>query len=302
LKRFAPVLILLLLSSCTRTLSSDASQTLPTETQSHQVFTPTVTPTATDTPTPGPRTDSTRAVVIQENTPPPTSTPITLPRALPDAHTTISQPGPGSFLTSPFRVVGRGGPTWNNRVVIDLVGEDGRLVSRTPAYLNALPGYVGPFAAEVEFEIESVSEQARVEVYTHSRRDGKVYRMASVDVFLLSEGRSLIHVGMEGPEKLAIFSPRTDDVVSGGTVQVSGEGWVDSDLPLIIEVQNRLGETIGTGSTQIVSSEPGQVGVFSAEVPYTIDLNQAGRILVYEQSPDVPGFLHISGVDVWIRP
>ncbi|MBN1263988.1 MAG: hypothetical protein JXA25_00740 [Anaerolineales bacterium] len=302
MKRITPILLLLLLSACASANAEPAADVPSLNTPAAPILTATSTPTATLSPTPGPRTEGTRAVVIQENVPPPTPTAITLPRALPDAHTQIFQPGPASFVTSPFRIIGRSGPTWNNRVVIDLVGEDGRLVSRTSTYLNALPGYIGPFAAEVEFEIESVSEQARLEVYTHSRRDGQVYRMASVEIFLLSTGRSLIHAAIDGPERLAIFSPRTDAVVSGGSVQVNGAGWVDSDLPLIIEVCDRMGDTIASTTTFMDSPGTGQTGVFSAEVSYAVEVSQPGRILVYEQSTDVPGFIHISGVDVWLKP
>lgn len=261
-----------------------------------------LSPTATATATMSPRTEETPAVVIHESDPLPTPTEIVLPRALPDAYTKILQPATGSFVTSPFRVIGRGGPTWMNRVVLDLVGEDGRLVSRTITYLNAYPGNAGPFAAEVSFDIDSMSELARLEVYTHSRRDGQVYQMASVQLILLEEGRKLIHAALDGPEKLAVFSPRPDDVIEGGTVLVSGAGWVDHDVPLTVEIRDRLGDPIASTSADLISHGPGQTGIFSVEVPYSVEVSQPGRIVVYEPAVDIPGIVHLTGIDVWIKP
>ncbi len=263
---------------------------------------PAASPTVSLTPSPGPRTEGTAPVIIPEGDPSPTVTAVFLPRALPDARIKVFQPGPASFVTSPFRVVGRTSSTWMNRVVLDLVGENGRLISRTITYLNAIPGNAGPFAAEVSFEIESISEQARLEVYTHSRRDGQVVQMGSVQLFLVTEGRQLIHAALDGPEKLAVFSPRTEAVVEGGVVEVSGAGWVDQPVPLMVELRDRLGDSIASTQVEMNSPGPGQVGVFTVQLEYELDISQPGRIVVYEPGTDIPGMIHLSGVDVWIKP
>jgi hypothetical protein len=261
---------------------------------------PTVVNTSTSQPQPF--TTTTPIIVIEGPASAMTSTPIPLPVPVPSEKVAIFRPGPGSSVTSPFRVRGWAGPSWNGRVEINLIGEDGRLITSSVAYLLAIPGNAGLFTSEVEFETPLVAEAARLEVSIFGIDDRELDHMASVDVILLSIGSPLVHETIHSPEKLHIYYPETFDTIRGGITQVRGIGWLDTEGPLYIEVLDQDGNVVGATKAEIESEEGGATGAFTAEIQYQIDAPQRGRIAVYEPSDTIPGILHYASVFVNLRP
>jgi hypothetical protein len=253
------------------------------------------------TPTPAPYNLSTPAVLIERPEPPTEVLPPTPVVVLPSATIRIFRPGPGSQVTSPFQVYGRGGPSYNERVGIRLVGEDGRLISERLTYLLVFPGRAGNFVAQLEFQTPRLAEAARLEVYTEDLRYGRLAQLASMDLVLLSRGSQLLHPQIEGPEKLAIFEPRDGAIAQGGLMAVRGAGWVDSDLPLTIELLDRAGQPLASRQVPLVAPEIGQLGTFEVELQYQIPFSQYGRVVVYETSTGIPGLRHYSSVEVWLQ-
>jgi hypothetical protein len=254
------------------------------------------------TPTPAPLTKATPAIVIEPSEFAATATASTHDLVMPPEKIVIYWPGPGSQVTSPFQVAGWGGPSYRDRVQVRLIGEDGRLLSEGISYLHVLPGNAGRFYSEVPFDIQLVAEAARLEIRNYSPRDQQLSHLSSVNLTLLTAGSPWSHPALAGPEKLAIFQPRQDAVISGGQVLVQGAGWVDSDVPLSVEVLDSSGEVVG--STQVALNAPaiGELGTFEVEVSYQVSRSQWGRIAVSEPSLDIPGLIHYSSVEVIIEP
>jgi hypothetical protein len=253
------------------------------------------------TPTPAPYNLSTPALVIERVEPTIEAAPPTPPAVLPSATIRIFRPGPGSQVTSPFQVYGRGGPSHNERVVIRLIGEDGRVINERLTYLLVYPGRSGNFVAQMEFQTPWLAEAARLEVYTEDLRYGRLAQLASVDLVLLSRGSPLLHPQLEGPEKLAIFEPRDNAVAEGGVITVRGAGWVDSDLPLTIALLDRSGQPLDTQQAPLLAPQVGQLGTFETELHYQVAASQYGRVVVYESSAGIPGIRHYSSVEVWLQ-
>jgi len=249
-----------------------------------------------------PFTTTTPVIVIEDPNLSFTATPEPLRFSLPKEKVAILRPATGSNVTSPFRVNGYAGPSWNNRVELRLIGEDGREISRTIAYLLSLPGNAGPFTIEINFETNLVAEAARLEVGIFSKDDTQLDHVASVDLLLLSIGTPRSHWTIHGPEQIHILSPREYERLQGGVVSVSGVGWTKAEGPLQIEVLDREGNVVGSTSAQINSAGPGQAGTFEIQVQYQISEAQRGRIVVYEPSRDIPGIIHYASVIVNLRP
>ena len=112
----------------------------------------------------------------------------------------------------------------------------------------------------------------------------------------------MVHPAFDGPEKLAIFSPREESIVEGGQVVVQGAGWVDADLPLTVEILNRNGEVLGSAQVYMDAPAVGQLGTFMVEVSYQTAFPQWARVAVSEHSADIPGLIHFSSVEVWLKP
>lgn len=259
---------------------------------------PTETPAAS--PTPPPYTDATPPIVLDVPLPSPTSLPATPSIGLPAERLSIYEPGPGSQAVSPLRVTGFGGPSWQGRVRLRLIGEQGDILADRTTFLQAMPDLAGRIFTDLEFTFPWVAQTARLEVRTFSTRDGQMDHLATRPVVLLTTGTALVYPGIGGAEKIAISSPRANGYVRGSPVTVRGGGWLDTPGPLVVEVLNRNGNVVGSATTPLSASSPGEVGSFEVQVPYTLDASQYGRIAVYELAVSPPGILHYSSVDVYL--
>jgi hypothetical protein len=290
-------LMALFVTACTE------ATVLPTETSLPPTPLPTSSPTLLlETEIPQPFTTTTPVIVIENPNVTPTATPAPLPISIPKEKIAILRPAAGSNITSPFRVNGYAGPSWNNRVELRLIGEDGRLISSSIGYILALPGNSGPFTLEMEFDTNMIAEMARLEVRTFSTEDTKMDHMASVDLILLSIGAPLVHWTIHGPEQITILSPQQYDTVRNGITIVKGVGWVNDDSPLHLEVLDHDGNVVGTSLVQIDANSPGMAGTFESQIQFQIDEAQLGRIVLYEASQTIPGMTHYASVIVQLRP
>lgn len=264
--------------------------------------TPTLPPTAILTDTPPPLTLSTPVIIVEDPRPAPSATPKTLPSNLPLETIAILRPGPGSQVTSPFHIRGWAGPSWNGRIELRLIGEDGRIISEANTYLFAVPGKAGPYTTEMEFKTPLVAEVARLEVYNLSREDRKPDHMASVEIILLSIGSPLTYFSIHGPEKLHLLQPKEFDTIRGGSVVIKGIGWANSDEALFGNVLDNQGNIVGSSKFSIDAEAIGRLGTFEVEVAYQVENAQVGRIEVYEPSPTIPGMIHYTSIIVNLCP
>jgi hypothetical protein len=259
---------------------------------------PTETPVAS--PSPAPYTDATPPIVLEVPVPSPTPLPATPSIGLPAERLSIFEPGPGSQAISPLRVTGFGGPSWQGRVRLRLIGEQGDLLADRTTFLQAMPDIAGRIYTDLTFTFPWVAQTARLEVMTFSTRDGQMDHLTTREVVLLTTGTALIYPTIGGAEKIAIFSPRANGYVRGSPVTVRGGGWLDTPGPLVVEVLDRNGKVVGSVTTPLSTTNTGQVGSFEVQVPYLLESSQYGRIAVYEPAISPPGILHYSSVDVYL--
>jgi hypothetical protein len=259
---------------------------------------PTETPVAS--PSPAPYTDATPPIVLEVPVPSPTPLPATPSIGLPAERLSIFEPGPGSQAISPLRVTGFGGPSWQGRVRLRLIGEQGDLLADRTTFLQAMPDIAGRIYTDLTFTFPWVAQTARLEVMTFSTRDGQMDHLTTREVVLLTTGTALIYPTIGGAEKIAIFSPRANGYVRGSPVTVRGGGWLDTPGPLVVEVLDRNGKVVGSVTTPLSTTNTGEVGSFEVQVPYLLESSQYGRIAVYEPAISPPGILHYSSVDVYL--
>lgn len=251
---------------------------------------------------PAPLTQATPAIVIEPSEPAATPTIGPPPFGVPLEELALFAPGPGSFAFQAVRVDGYGGPSRNNRVQLTLFGENGRKLSEGYAWLYSYPGTPGIFYTTMPFQISLVAETGWLQVRSFGDRYGNLKHVNTIGVTLLSEGSEKIYPGLHGPEQLAIFTPREEAIVEGGTVHVEGAGWVDHGGPIIIQVLDRSNNVLGSTETEIESPAEGHIGSFSVDVEYDIPYPQWARIGVAEPHPVIDGPSHYSSVEVWLRP
>ena len=251
---------------------------------------------------PAPLTEATPAIIIEPSEPAATAPIGPPPFGMPLEELAIFSPGPGSFASQAVRVDGYGGPSLNNRVQLTLFGEEGRKLSEGYAWLYSYPGTPGIYYTTMPFQISLVAEMGWLQVRSFGDRYGNLKHVNTVAVTLLSEGSEKLYPGLHGPEQLALFTPREESIVEGGTVRVDGAGWVDHGKPVVVQVLDLFNNVLGSAETEIDSPAQGQIGSFSVEVPYQIPYPQWARIAVAEPHPVLESPSHYSSVEVWLRP
>jgi hypothetical protein len=257
---------------------------------------------ATPTSPPGPLTDATQAIVLEPPDLPPTATQRVPPVNLPPEAMTIYEPGPGSQVTSPIRIIGRGGPSYNERIRLRLYGEDGTVLAEHTTILFAYPGNAGRFVSQLAFQIDGVAEAGRLEIASFDRRYNRVAHISTQSLILLSTGSALVHPALQPPEKLDIITPADGLVVVGGHLQIRAAGWVDSDVPVSVDLVDRRGDTIASTQGYFDAPDVGQLGTFTVDLPYETPYSQFARVVLTEWDPSAAYIVHLSSVEVYIRP
>ncbi len=295
------ILIALVLTSCTSRPDPPMTIIAPDQVETTHMAPAAVDPIDGES-VPPPLTEATPAIIIEPSFPAPTPTSIPPSVGVPLEELSILLPGPGSMVNSPIKVKGFGGPSLNNRVQARLIGEDGRILSEGYSFLYSFPGRPGLFYIQMPFESQLVAERAWLEVRSFDNLFGMLRHLMTVEVTILSTGSDRIYPAIHGAEKLTIFQPREENVISGGSVLIHGAGWVDQDVPLRIEIINQAGDVLGSGQVELDAPAVGQLGTFSMEIAYQTSHQQWARIGVFELHDGVPGLVHYTSVGVWLGP
>jgi hypothetical protein len=213
----------------------------------------------------------------------------------------ILEPGPGSRLTSPLHLSGIADPTFEQNLGIQIILVDGTVLTETFTTIQADVGERGPFSVDVPFDIAG-EQQASIQVFSTSARDGGLTHLSSVFVTLADSGPVIINPALDSTERIIIHEPGLSEVISGGVVHVEGFGLASFEQHLFIEVMNEAGMVIGSAPVTVNSPDPGVPGLFSADIPYTLTTAGPGRIVVHDPSPAFPGDVHLTSVEINLEP
>jgi hypothetical protein len=295
------LLLTVMLAGCTPeaqepepTLPAVNQQPSPTPDQG-ATFTPDFTPTPEATPDATP--DPTPTSMPQSSTPTPTPD-------LPAETVMIVEPGSGSRVLSPVTIRGESDPAREQHLGIRIFLADGTLLTESFAKIDAPLGERGPFEAEVEFEIDG-EENAFIQVFIRSARDGEITHLSSVGVTFASDGEEEINTREPYEQRILIYEPASPSslpVVSGGTVRVVGFGLASFEQTLIAEIQDEMGNVIGETSFIVDAPDLGEPGPFSVEVNYEVDTAQRGRVVIRDLSPAFGGDVYVTSVEVQLEP
>jgi len=274
---YLPTVVALTAESIARSLSDSATAT-------YEASVPTDTPTITPEPT-------------LTFTPAPTYTPTAIPGHKISAVEFIA-PGPMSRLISPISlrmnvIVGAG-----KRVQIDLYGEDGRLLSRI-LKRNVPQSTKGLFlTAKIPFEIETPAEVGRITVSTFDK-EGRVQSLNSVRVLLLSSGENEITPVGNPSEPVDVVNLSDAESVSGGVLNVRGDVWPFNLQPVIFELVDTNGRSIGLRILTVDTIEP---RLFDTTVPYKISEPVSARLIIRQDDDRIPGLFYLYSQEVLLNP
>jgi len=260
-------------------------------------LTPTITPSPTITRIPS-RTPLPTRTRRPSRTPTLTSTPTP-----PLAFFRINTIGPFSFVTSPIRPEAIVSPGEDGLIIVELIGDDGRLLTKENINYQSYIGRRFGIAPEINFDLGPVSEYGRLSIYTKDRYD-RFIALTSVDLLLLQLGSNKISPPKDLTEPFIIRQPRTDEIIQGGVLVVQGLARILSSAPIIIECIDPEGNIVGDAKVEVEA--PNQILShipFEAYIPYSIQESTNVRFTVRQESSSrLPGTLYLYSFEITLEP
>ena len=271
--------------------------------------TPLPQPTASTTISATPGKTATKTRYPTKTFPPtrtrrPSRTPtISLTPTPPWAFIRIARPGPLSKVGSPIKVEMGMTPGEDGKLYIDLVGEDGRFITRLTKDFRQYINKQIYTAVEIPFDIPGVAETSRVVMSAHDRL-GRTIALSSLDLVLIKLGDSIITNPGFQQEPFIIRNHKPDATVQGGILRLEGVARPINSQPVIFELLNEDGTVLETKILQIESpSGPLSHTPFTLDIPYTF--NAPSRVLLtMRQVSDgrIPGTIALSSLPLRLEP
>lgn len=230
-------------------------------------------------------------------TPAPTYTPTAIPEHELVA-IQIQAPGPMSKVVSPINLRMNIIAGDSKRVQIDLYGEDGRLLART-LKRNVPTSTDGILTtAKITFEISTVAELGRLTISTFDK-DGRITALNSVHLLLLSSGTSEINPVGNPSEPVGVVEPVGKEAVTGGVLTVRGDVWPFNLQPVILELIDPEGKSVGLRILTVETIDPQK---FDTTIPYKISEPTVARLTIHQDDDRVPGLFYVYSQTVPLNP
>jgi len=259
--------------------------------------TQTLSPTITQTPT---RT----LWAYMTWTPVPTRTPTITPTPTPPlAYLRILRPNAFSKLLSAIQVEASVSPGDDGLVQVDLLGEDGRLLSRQRLDYREYLARSIAIAPKMAFTITGVSELARLMISVDDRFGRKI-AITSTDLVLLTLGDNELAPPGVSVAPYLLRQPVADQVIQGGILAVRGLARPVNNQPLLIDLLDEQGNSLAHAALQ-VALPSGQLShnPFEVDLPYQVTGAVHARISIRQESAGrIPGIVALWSVPVLLNP
>lgn len=228
---------------------------------------------------------------------------VTITPTPPLAYFRINNLGQFSYVTSPIKPEAIVSPGEDGVITVELIGEDGRTITRENInYSNYLGRHFG-IAPSIEFDLEYVSEYGRLIISTKDRFDRTIF-LTSVDLILLDLGSNDISSPIDLREPFIIREPDMEDTIQGGMIILEGLARTLNANPIIIECIDPDGNILC--ETQVEIEAPNQVLShipFQAYLPYTVEESTNVRLTLRQESASrLPGTIHLYSYEITLDP
>lgn len=190
-------------------------------------------------------------------------------------------PGPMSSLTSPFILQANVAAGESDKIQVDLLGEDGRVLYREIKKLTSNP--LGIFQRfEISYEIRAVSEAGYIRISTEDDH-GRMQALNTMPVLLYSVGTAQVNppgnfiyerIAMDGFEEKTNFY--------AGEVALKGRIWPYNDQPFVVELISITGKPLGT---RILAINGIDTQSFETVIPYKVTEPTPARLTFRQDNP-----------------
>jgi hypothetical protein len=266
------------------------------------IVTETITPqpslTPTRQPTPAGPTDTPYPITLLP--PLPSATP---PPAVANDLIEIRNLGPLSKVVSPLHIYAYLLPGYRQRVLVELLGEDRRVLFREiKAVLYVNPGAMAIVTLDKAFEIQATAEAGRLVISTADQY-GRLTALNSVPLILLSVGDADISPPADQYNPILIGEPTPKTLIQGGRLLVTGLARPNGEGPLMIQLIDQQGAVVGQRLANITPPDaPGGYGKFATEVTYTVSAPTPVLLTVWEGGDSIEDIIHLTSREIVLSP
>lgn len=211
----------------------------------------------------------------------PTATPTLAAGFTEYAQIRFISPGPMSSLTSPFILQANIAAGESDKIQVDLLGEDGRVLYREIKKLTRNP--LGVFQRfEISYEIRAVSEAGYIRISTEDDY-GRMQAVNTMPVLLYSVGTAQINPpGNFIYERIAMDGFKEKSNFYAGQVALNGRIWPFSDQAFVVEMISAEGKVL---SSRILGINGIDTQPFETILPYKVTEPTPVRLTFRQDNP-----------------
>lgn len=262
---------------------------------------------------------ATAAALTPSATPPPTETlqppipTVEIPTPTPTlaagftdyAQIRFISPGPMSSLVSPFILQANIAAGESDRIQVELLGEDGRVLYREIKKLERNP--LGVFQRfEIAYEIRAVSEAGYIRISTEDDF-GRLQAVNTLPVLLYSVGTAQVNPpGNIIYERIAMDGFKEKSNFYAGEVALQGRIWPFSEQSFVVELISTDGKVLGSRILGIdgIDTQP-----FETVLPYKVTESTPARLtfrqdnpLINSDNPVIGSLAYVYTIEVILNP
>ena len=212
----------------------------------------------------------------------------------------IFAPGPMSKVSSPIDLRMFIAPRATGVTLVELYGEDGRLMARNVLRSVNYNNQFDKVVVELPFETNAAAELGRLQVTTKDTF-GRVQSVKSVHLMLLSVGNSIITNPEYLRESVALSEPPIQHNISGGEVLVQGTMQVFSELPVILELVDKQGQVLGSRMISVGPAD-GNYYEINTTIPYQVKAYTPVRLVIRQSDDRIPGPFYLYSQELYLSP
>jgi hypothetical protein len=228
-------------------------------------------------------------------TPPPSQTP-------PPPFLRIQRPGYLSRVISPVNVEMYTGPGEDGLVRVELIGEDGRIITRQEYNFKDYIGRRLWTNPKVPFEIAAAAETGRIQVSTFDRFK-RMISLSSVTVILMKVGENRNNPPLVSIEPYIIDLPEAREIIQGGKLLVSARANPVNTSPVIVELIGEDRQVLASASLKVPAPSGRSTHTnFVTELEYRVQAKTSGRLTVRQEGERIPGTVWLASVEVILEP
>ena len=255
-------------------------------------------PTPTETPCPGGVCTTATSTPTPNFSPTPT---FTITPTFPPADIQIVEPGPLSKVISPIHLRSFVHAQANATIIIELIGEDGRLIYRRVSRSDPdKPTYLD-FNLNISYDIPGTAEAARLQVTVNDPYQRPVAEV-SVDVVLLTMGDASLNPPADSTDSIIIRQPDGSQPISGGILHVEGFVRPLNNSPFLAQLYTQGGSMVGERLFNTPDMPLGVYRPFSVDIPYTVSQLRSTRLTISQQGDHIPGVAILTSMIVQLKP